>query len=140
MQDDIPAIIDTVMEAMHARANPVPGEEGYTTRPNTTVQGGSTQHGAGNQTRSRRQVTYDDTDSQATQMHGETAPLTLQTVLTPLHKSQRMIQTMCQHLAPTQKILWISKSASKNYVVMFCSHSHKMAEILEGCKVFLHKT
>ena len=72
-QDDIPTIVKVVVEAMHARANAEPGGEDRTTHHNTVARGGSTQCGAGTQTRSGHQVTHDGTDRRDTQAQGKTS-------------------------------------------------------------------
>ena len=74
-QDDIPAIVEVVVEAMHARANAEPGGEDRTTRHNTTARAGSTWCGVGIRTRSGRQlqVPCDGTNRRDTQTQGETS-------------------------------------------------------------------
>ena len=67
-QDDIPAIVEAVVDTMRARANPESGGEG---RSSTVTCGGSTRCTTNSQRRDRRQVTHVSADSRATQSHSE---------------------------------------------------------------------
>ena len=69
--DDIPAIVEAVVDMMHSRVNLESGSKGRITRSSTIAHGSSTGHITKSQRRGGRQVTRNNADSQATHSHSE---------------------------------------------------------------------